>query len=119
MKLLLVHVWNENELSYRGRFSVLTPHPGTRLYEEYEKSGRIISKDWSRYNQHNAVFMPKNMTAERLDETYRRVWKEAYSWRKLLKRTFTSVRRGKLIIFILLGANIGFKFLGIDKGVKK
>lgn len=101
------------------RFSVLTPYPGTKLYDEYESQGRIISKEWSRYNQHNAVFRPANMTPERLDEIYRKVWKQTYTWRRILKRTFTSPWRKNAYIFILLGANIGFKFLGIDKRNKK
>jgi len=101
------------------RFAVLTPYPGTKLYDEYEASGRIITKEWSRYNQHNAVFRPVNMTPERLNEIYRKVWKEAYSWKRLLKRTFTSPWRKNGYVFILLGANIGFKFLGIDKRMKK
>lgn len=101
------------------RFAVLTPYPGTKLFEEYEKQGRLISKDWSRYNQHNAVFAPVNFSAERLDEIYRSVWKKAYSWRRVLKRTFTSPWRKNGYVFILLGANIGFKFLGIDKRFRK
>ncbi|MBO5266277.1 MAG: DUF4070 domain-containing protein, partial [Ruminiclostridium sp.] len=101
------------------RFAVLTPYPGTKLYEEYDKAGRIVSKEWNIYNQHNAVFRPVNMTAERLNEIYRKVWKEAYSWKRVLKRTFTSPWRKNGYVFILLGANIGFKFLGIDKRMKK
>lgn len=101
------------------RFAVLTPYPGTRLFDDYEKQDRIITKDWSRYNQHNAVFRPANLSAQRLDEIYRRVWKEAYTWRRVLKRTFTSPWRKNAYVFILLGANIGFKFLGIDKRFKK
>ena len=101
------------------RFAILTPYPGTRQFEEYDRAGRIISRDWSKYNQHNAVFAPMNMSAEHLDKIYRKVWKETYSWRRVLKRTFNSVWRGKPYNFILLGANIGFKFLGIDKGVRK
>lgn len=101
------------------RFAVLTPYPGTKFYEEYERKGRIITKEWARYNQHNAVFEPVNMTSERLDEIYRKVWKEAYSWKRVLKRTFTSPWRKNLYVFILLGANIGFKFLGIDKRMKR
>lgn len=97
------------------RFAVLTPYPGTRLYTEYERAGRILSKEWNRYNQHNAVFQPANMTPERLDAIYRDVWKRAYSWKRVLKRTFTSPWRKNAYVFILLGANIGFKFLGIDK----
>ena len=97
------------------RFAVLTPYPGTRLFDEYERDGRITTKDWSVYNQHNAVFTPANMTSERLNEIYRQVWKRAYTWKRVLRRTFTSPWRRNAYVFILLGANIGFKFLGIDK----
>lgn len=101
------------------RFAVLTPYPGTRFYTEFERDGRIITKDWSRYNQHHAVFKPAGMTAERLDYIYRKVWREAYTWRRVFKRIFASPWRWKPYVFILLGANIGFKFLGIDKGLKR
>lgn len=97
------------------RFAILTPYPGTRFYTEYEREGRLITKDWSRYQQHNTVFQPKNMSPKRLDAIYRKVWRESYSWRRVLKRTFSSPMARKPYVFILLGANIGFKFLGIDK----
>jgi len=98
------------------RFSVLTPYPGTPLFDSLKKQGRILTEDWSRYNQHNAVFKPANFTPERLDELYRSVWKKAYSWRRVFKRTFGSPWRWKPYVFILLGANVGFKYLGINKG---
>lgn len=98
------------------RFSVLTPYPGTPLFDSLKKQGRILTEDWSRYNQHNTVFKPANFTPERLDELYRSVWKRAYSWRRVFKRTFGSPWRWKPYVFILLGANVGFKYLGINKG---
>ncbi len=98
------------------RFSVLTPYPGTPLFDSLKKQGRILTEDWSRYNQHNAVFKPANFTPERLTELYRSVWKRAYSWRRVFKRTFGSPWRWKPYVFILLGANVGFKYLGINKG---
>lgn len=101
------------------RFAVLTPYPGTKFYEEYKKSDRIITYDWSKYNQHYAVFKPNNMSSERLEQIYRKVWKDSFSWRRVLKRTFKSAWRNKPYVFILLGANIGFKFLGIDKRKKQ
>lgn len=97
------------------RFAVLTPYPGTKQYEEYERAGRILTKDWSLYTQSNTVFRPKNMTPERLTEIYRQVWRESYTWKRVLKRTFSSIRRKKAYVFLLFGANIGFKFLGVDK----
>lgn len=101
------------------RFAILTPYPGTRLFTELERDGRITTKKWSIYNQHHTVFRPKNISAERLDRIFRQVWKDAYSWKRVLRRTFTSPWRKKPYVFILLGANIGFKFLGIDKKYKK
>ncbi len=101
------------------RFAVLTPYPGTRLYTDLDKSGRLITKQWDRYNQHNAVFTPANMTPERLNEIYREVWKRSFEWKRIFHRMRVSPWRHKFYIFILLGANVGFKFLGIDKKYKK
>lgn len=100
------------------RFAVLTPYPGTKLFEEYDKAGRITTRDWSRYNQHQAVFTPKNMTAERLNVIYRQVWKESYSWKRLFRRVLHSPWSKHWYGCFILGANIGFKFLGIDKEYK-
>lgn len=96
------------------RFAILTPYPGTKQYEEYERDGRILTRDWSLYTQSDTVFSPKNMTPERLTEIYRQVWRESYTWKRVLKRTFSSIRRKKAYVFLLFGANIGFKFLGVD-----
>ena len=101
------------------RFAVLTPYPGTRLYSDLDREGRLITKQWNLYNQHNAVFTPTNMTAERLNEIYRDVWKRSFTWKRIFHRMRVSPWRRRLYIFILIGANIGFKFLGIDKKYRK
>ena len=101
------------------RFAVLTPYPGTRLFEEFDRDGRILTKNWALYNQNIAVFQPTNMSAERLDEIYRTVWKKSYTWKRVFRRVFRSPMGRTRYGFILLGANIGFKFLGIDKKYKQ
>jgi radical SAM superfamily enzyme YgiQ (UPF0313 family) len=95
------------------RFAILTPVPGTELYKEFEAQGRIITKDWSRYNQHYAVFEPIHMTPQRLEEIYRRVWKETYTFHNIAGRILGSPGRSFAEKCILLGANIGFKYLSI------
>ena len=97
------------------RFSILTPYPGTKLYEEMERSGRITSKDWALYNQHHVVFAPKHIPAERLHILYREVWKRTYTWRRIFRRVLHSPTLFTIPGVFLLGANIGFKFLGIDE----
>jgi len=68
-------------------FNILTPYPGTRLFDRLEKEGRILSKNWARYNMHNVVFKPKNMTPEELLEETVRVTYEVYSYPNLIRRT--------------------------------
>jgi len=49
-------------------FSVLTPYPGTTLWERFNEEGRIMSRDWSRYNSLCCVFRPKQFMPEELDQ---------------------------------------------------
>jgi radical SAM superfamily enzyme YgiQ (UPF0313 family) len=47
-------------------FSILTPYPGTGVFQDLESSGRILTKDWSLYTEGNLVYQPKQMTCEQL-----------------------------------------------------
>lgn len=68
-------------------FNILTPYPGTAIYQRFEREGRILTKDWSKYSQAHVVFKPKRMTPEELLEGYMWITKKFYSMDKVLKRT--------------------------------
>ncbi|MBN1937691.1 MAG: radical SAM protein, partial [Anaerolineae bacterium] len=61
-------------------FHILTPYPGTALYERLEAQGRIISHNWDLYDTRHAVFRPANMSPETLEAGYRRAYREFYRW---------------------------------------
>ncbi|WP_347354388.1 B12-binding domain-containing radical SAM protein [Acetoanaerobium noterae] len=65
---------------------ILTPYPGTRLYENLHKQGRITDFDLSKYNTANVVYRPKNMTQEELYKGYLWIYKEVYSFKNIIKR---------------------------------
>jgi radical SAM superfamily enzyme YgiQ (UPF0313 family) len=88
------------------RFSILTPFPGTTLFEDYEKNGRILTKNWDRYDTMHVVFQPENMQPEELQLAFHEMWKRTYTIKRILKR-ISNTRRDKII---KLGANIGFKY---------
>jgi len=69
----------------RPVFSILTPFPGTVLFNELEKEGRMLTKDWSKYNIRNVVFQPKNFSVEQLLNGTNYVINECYSYLKSLK----------------------------------
>ncbi|HOS97496.1 MAG TPA: DUF4070 domain-containing protein, partial [Deltaproteobacteria bacterium] len=67
--------------------NVLTPFPGTELFKRLEKEGRILHKDWDKYDAKNVVFRHPTLLPEELKDGYMRVIRDAYSfesiWRKL------------------------------------
>jgi len=65
--------------------NVLTPYPGTRIYQRFKDQGRIISRDWSHYDHHTVVFQPKNMTPRELAEGHYYVQSEFYSFSSILR----------------------------------
>jgi hypothetical protein len=81
-------VKNQVELAY---FNVLTPLPGTALYQRYNSAGRIFDKDWSKYDGKHVVFSPSRMTPEQLQEGFFWANHQFYSlpsiWRRLAGTT--------------------------------
>jgi len=67
-------------------FHIVTPFPGTPLFQRLQTEGRILHYDWNKYDTAHAVFQPTLMSPEELEEGYRRVYNEFYSWSSILKR---------------------------------
>ncbi len=42
--------------------NALTPYPGTRVFEKFKETGRLLHEKWEYYDHHTVVFQPKNMT---------------------------------------------------------
>ncbi len=59
---------------------------GTPLFDDMESQGRIIDKDWSKYDFGHVVFEPKNMSPETLKRGHDWVLREFYSKRAVLRR---------------------------------
>jgi len=67
-------------------YNILTPFPGTRLYQRMEDEGRIIDRDWANYDVCHSVIQPKNMTSEELQNGYFWAVRETYKLPNILKR---------------------------------
>ena len=75
---------NQVELAY---FNVLTPLPGTALFDRYNAAGRIFDRDWAKYDGKHVVYTPSRMTPEQLQEGFYWANHHFYSlpsiWRRL------------------------------------
>jgi radical SAM superfamily enzyme YgiQ (UPF0313 family) len=67
-------------------FNVLTPYPGTKIYDRFKKEGRLLTEDWKYYDHSTVVFKPKNMTPQELMEGHLWVRREFYKISSIAKR---------------------------------
>ena len=71
------------ELAY---FNVLTPLPGTALFDRYNSTGRIFDRDWAKYDGKHVVYHPSRMTPEQLQEGFYWANHEFYSLPSIFHR---------------------------------
>jgi radical SAM superfamily enzyme YgiQ (UPF0313 family) len=78
--------WIEENRLECATFHILTPYPETPLFRQMEREGRLLHRDWDKYDTAHVVFQPKNMTPEELalgyDWLYRRLFSPASIWRR-------------------------------------
>lgn len=90
--------------------SALTPLPGTPQFQVLEK--RIIDRDWSHYDYHHAVFMPRCMTAEQLQSGHDWVTREFYRPGQILKRLSRNALRKRGLKSLPYAAAINGAYYG-------
>lgn len=105
-------------------FSILTPFPGTPLFEELDKEGRINTKDWTKYfYSKDPVFTPNNFTKEELISNLITLYKEYYSLYEIKNRFFKTIKRGLFnfhpLLFILENIFVRYRVLEIIEGFSK
>ena len=88
-------------------FALLTPYPGTPLFDRLEKEGRILTKDWSKYTRKNVVFEPKNMTKVELENGFREITRSFSTLPSMGFRTLRSLSLGLYPFMATFAGNLG------------
>jgi radical SAM superfamily enzyme YgiQ (UPF0313 family) len=84
-------------------YHLLTPYPGTALFNRFDEEGRLLHKDWSRYNHVEVVYRPRLMSPERLYEGWIEARRHAYTWPAIFSRMMANPRG--------LFTNLAYNFL--------
>ena len=61
-----------------AEFFLFTPFPGSTQWHRLERQGRLIHRDWHKYNGAHVVWKPLGTTPEKLYESFAFVWREFY-----------------------------------------
>jgi radical SAM superfamily enzyme YgiQ (UPF0313 family) len=74
-------------------FSILTPMPGTKLFDDMRAEGRLEHETWGLYDTRHVVFEPKQMTKDELMDGYVWLFEQCYGTDLLWERVEGEWRR--------------------------
>jgi radical SAM superfamily enzyme YgiQ (UPF0313 family) len=78
--------WIEEARLENATFHILTPYPGTPLFRQLDREGRLLHKDWSLYDTAHAVFRPRQMSPEDLEAVYSWAYRTLFSLGSIWRR---------------------------------
>jgi len=67
-------------------FPILTPYPGTAVFDQFTGQGRLLTRDWDRYNGAGVVYQPDRMSVEELRHAQMAAFHEFYAPASALAR---------------------------------
>ena len=66
-------------------FHILTPYPGTKVFEQMLNENRILTTNWNQYNTRQVVFKPNKLSPEALKAGYDWSYTEFYKWSNIFQ----------------------------------
>ena len=98
-------------------FAILTPYPGTRLFERLKAEGRLFDERWWLHERRDGepFFRPKQMSTEQLFEGWQAAWKGFYSGLSIASRFLHAPRTGFFATAAFLPMNLLQRKLTRDK----
>jgi radical SAM superfamily enzyme YgiQ (UPF0313 family) len=104
--------------------SVMTPLPGTRLFETMKRDGRLLCsnfpKDWQHFHFSDVVFNPAGMTPQQLAESTNKAYREICSMNTLRKkfiRTLWNTRSLRTAVWAW-NSNLNYRSVGLEKATE-
>lgn len=95
-----------DELSLEAvQFSILTPYPGTRLFEQARRERRILTYLWKYYDGLHAVMKLDFLSPLEVQELVSRAYRRAYlKGRKVLRTIWKALQRPRELASIVRGS---------------
>ena len=81
--------WGIENAITTATYHILTPYPGTRLFNNMEKNNRILTHDWDLYDTRHVVYKTKSLSQLQLEDGYWWAYKEFYKWNNVFKASFS------------------------------
>ncbi|MDW8023036.1 MAG: radical SAM protein [Nitrososphaerota archaeon] len=92
-------------------FSVLTPFPGTQIYEEAKRNGWIEDFNWANYDMVHAIMPTETLSRREVQEELYLCYRSFYgSWRRRFRGVFSSNELQRRAYWYMVGKGILAQF---------
>lgn len=94
--------------------SILTPLPGTGLYDKFIKKNRLVATnypiDWQKYHAFEVVMKPKRMSSDTLKKEMNLIWQKIYDKKVIMRKFLNTMKatRDKTSALWALSSNITY-----------
>jgi len=103
--------------------TILTPLPGTRLFEQYQQEGRLLytdfPQDWGHYDMTEVVHRPGNMQPGTLTAVNNRLNQRMYALPSLLHKALGTLWRTRDMTTTMFAWNSNLNYRNVGKGLRK
>jgi radical SAM superfamily enzyme YgiQ (UPF0313 family) len=100
------------------QLAILTPLPGTPLFDEFDRQGRVLSRDWSRYDFRHVVIQPARMSAGQLQDGADWLYRQFYRLDRILLRFLRTLWTcGPIPAAVLLKVNLTYRYDNRREGI--
>jgi radical SAM superfamily enzyme YgiQ (UPF0313 family) len=101
------------------QLNILTPLPGTPLFNDLERAGRLTDDDWSHYDFRHVVFRPAGMTAWQLQEGADWLYAQFYRLDRVLSRFVRTIfTTGWVPAWLGLGLGLTYRYDNRREGIR-
>jgi len=93
------------------RFYILTPPPGSALYDQYKSEGRLLTEDLQKFDGSQCVHKPANISPKKLTEMFWWLYRKVFSLKSILRRTIfnPAALKSPLLHLFALAVNLHYR----------
>ena len=103
--------------------TTLTPLPGTGLFGQYEREGRLLYTDfpgdWNHYDMTEVIHRPGSMTPEALTTLNDHLSKRMYGWGVLVRKALGTLWRTRDMTATMFAWNSNINYRRVGKGIRE
>lgn len=101
----------------------LTPLPGTRLFDRYQREGRLrytdFPQDWNHYDMTELIHRPGSMNPEEFDQTMQKLDRRMFSLPILFRKALITFWQTRNMMATMFAWNSNINYRNVGRGITR